>query len=143
MTPETDSNSERDSSVAGEFEDLNRTFELQTISHLPNETGPANQGNLERKDSLDEQRGLTGGSGRKESFMLYTPDEERAVVKRLDRRLVLFMAFLYMLSFLDRSSKVRQVCCNSLTQRFQTLAMQRLQASLPISISVHRSMSGF
>lgn len=35
----------------------------------------------------------------------YTRDEERAVVKKLDRRLVLFVAFLYLLSFLDRSSK--------------------------------------
>ena len=38
------------------------------------------------------------------SFMLYTPDEEKAVIKRFDRRLVLFVALLYMLSFLDRSS---------------------------------------
>lgn len=39
-----------------------------------------------------------------ESFELYTPDEERAVLKKLDINLVLFMSFLYMLSFLDRSS---------------------------------------
>lgn len=39
-----------------------------------------------------------------QSFMLYTPDEERAVKRKFDRRLVLFVAFLYMLSFLDRSS---------------------------------------
>ena len=39
------------------------------------------------------------------SFMLYTPDEENAVKHKFDRRLVLFVAFLYMLSFLDRSSK--------------------------------------
>lgn len=39
-------------------------------------------------------------------FVAYTRDEERAVVKLLDRRLVLFVAFLYMLSFLDRSSKL-------------------------------------
>ena len=50
------------------------------------------------------------GSGRRasastvRSFELYTPDEERAVVRKLDRRLVLFMAMLYMLSFLDRTS---------------------------------------
>ena len=36
---------------------------------------------------------------------LYSHVEERAVVKKLDRRLVLFVALLYMLSFLDRSSK--------------------------------------
>lgn len=34
----------------------------------------------------------------------YTAEEERAVVDKFDRRLVLFVAFLYMLSFLDRSS---------------------------------------
>ncbi|OJD40350.1 mfs transporter [Diplodia corticola] len=51
-------------------------------------------------------RGTGGGdaddAGR--DFELYTPDEEAAVVKRLDRRLVLFMGLLYMLSFLDRSN---------------------------------------
>lgn len=31
--------------------------------------------------------------------------EERGVLKKLDRRVVLFVALLYMLSFLDRSSK--------------------------------------
>ena len=40
-----------------------------------------------------------------QSFMLYTPDEERSVIRKFDRRLVLFVALLYMLSFLDRSSK--------------------------------------
>lgn len=35
----------------------------------------------------------------------YTAEEERDVVKRLDKRLVLFLALLYLLSFLDRSSK--------------------------------------
>jgi len=38
------------------------------------------------------------------SFQLYTPDEEKVVVRKFDRRLVLFVALLYMLSFLDRSS---------------------------------------
>ncbi|KAK1829032.1 major facilitator superfamily domain-containing protein [Podospora conica] len=38
------------------------------------------------------------------SFRAYTPDEERAVVRKLDRRLVVFVAGLYMLSFLDRSN---------------------------------------
>jgi hypothetical protein len=41
-----------------------------------------------------------------QSFQLYTPDEERAVVRKFDRKLVLFVALLYMLSFLDRSSGV-------------------------------------
>ncbi|KAI0449331.1 major facilitator superfamily domain-containing protein [Xylaria acuta] len=38
------------------------------------------------------------------SFQLYTPDEEKAVVRKLDRRLVIFLAFCYMLSFVDRSN---------------------------------------
>lgn len=38
------------------------------------------------------------------SYQLYTPDEERAVVRKFDRKLVSFVTLLYMLSFLDRSS---------------------------------------
>ena len=38
------------------------------------------------------------------SQAFYTAEEERKVVRQLDRNLVLFLAFLYMLSFLDRSS---------------------------------------
>lgn len=34
----------------------------------------------------------------------YSPDEDSAVRRKFDRRLVLFVALLYMLSFLDRSS---------------------------------------
>jgi hypothetical protein len=47
--------------------------------------------------SLDEQRP-------RRQRQLYTPEEEQAVVRKFDRRLVVFMAFLYMLSFIDRSS---------------------------------------
>ncbi|KAF2459023.1 major facilitator superfamily domain-containing protein [Lineolata rhizophorae] len=39
-----------------------------------------------------------------QSFELYTPDEDRTVLRKLDWRLVPFMALLYMLSFLDRSN---------------------------------------
>lgn len=35
---------------------------------------------------------------------LYTEEEERAVIKKFDRKLVLFVACLYLLAFLDRSS---------------------------------------
>ena len=38
------------------------------------------------------------------SFQLYTPDEEMAVRRKFDRKLVLFVALLFLLSFLDRSS---------------------------------------
>lgn len=39
-----------------------------------------------------------------QSFELYTPDEERAVRRKLDTHLVVFVAVLYMISFLDRSN---------------------------------------
>ena len=35
----------------------------------------------------------------------YTDEEEKTVLRKLDRNLVIFMALLYMLSFLDRSSE--------------------------------------
>ncbi|KXT14249.1 hypothetical protein AC579_6712 [Pseudocercospora musae] len=38
------------------------------------------------------------------SFELYTPDEEKAVIRKLDVKLALYVAFLYMMSFLDRSN---------------------------------------
>lgn len=50
-----------------------------------------------------------------QSFTLYTPDEEKAIMKKFDRRLVLFVALLYMLSFLDRSSmSMSALKCNHL-----------------------------
>ncbi|KAJ9148985.1 Nicotinamide mononucleotide permease [Pleurostoma richardsiae] len=59
----------------------------------------------------DAGRGRRRGRGRRKasvstvaSFQLYTPDEEQAVVRKFDRRLVVFVALLYMLSFLDRSN---------------------------------------
>ena len=53
---------------------------------------------------MEERRAGGRIRRRKASFQLYTPDEEAAVVRKLDRRLVVFVAGLYMLSFLDRSS---------------------------------------
>lgn len=48
-------------------------------------------------------RGASSGSSAA-SFQLYTPDEEIAVRRKFDRKLVLFVALLFMLSFVDRSS---------------------------------------
>lgn len=55
---------------------------------------------------LDERgsREIGRAHGRPRNGFSYTAEEERAVVDKFDRRLVLFVAFLYMLSFLDRSS---------------------------------------
>lgn len=54
-------------------------------------------------------RGRRGSTSTTQSFMLYTPDEERAVIRKFDRRLVSFVSLLYMLSFLDRSSSSLQL----------------------------------
>ncbi|KAM5348318.1 hypothetical protein ACJ41O_008142 [Fusarium nematophilum] len=51
---------------------------------------------------VDRQRPASPGSVA--SFQLYTPDEDLAVRRKFDRRLVLFVALLFMLSFLDRSN---------------------------------------
>ncbi|KAG4025213.1 hypothetical protein MFRU_063g00030 [Monilinia fructicola] len=62
-------------------------------------------------NSQEVYRDETGNNGRRrgsistiQSYELYTPDEERAVVRKFDRKLVVFVALLYMLSFLDRSN---------------------------------------
>ena len=46
------------------------------------------------------------GRGRNE----WTQEEERRIIRKFDKRLVLFMALLYLLSFLDRSSKSCYQC---------------------------------
>ncbi|KAI4636509.1 hypothetical protein J4E83_001464 [Alternaria metachromatica] len=77
------------------------SFELRTITPRDEpaskeELGEEDEGFLPstRRASLDSVQ----------SYELYTPDEDRTVLKKLDRRLVAFMALLYMLSFLDRSN---------------------------------------
>jgi len=60
-------------------------------------------------DEDHEDGGDVNGHARRrrasvQSYELYTPDEERRVRRKLDTRLVLFVALLYLMSFLDRSS---------------------------------------
>lgn len=56
---------------------------------------------LEYKTRHRLRRQMSVGAG---ASAEYTAEEEKEIVKRLDKRLVLFLALLYMLSFLDRSS---------------------------------------
>lgn len=58
----------------------------------------------EKYKEFRSHQGRRGSASTVQSYQLYTPDEEKAVVRKFDRRLVLFVALLYMLSFLDRSS---------------------------------------
>lgn len=81
-------------------------FELRII---PPRSKPVSRDELEEEDGDQDEAFLP--SARRpsldsvQSYELYTPDEDRTVLKKLDRRLVAFMALLYMLSFLDRSSE--------------------------------------
>jgi hypothetical protein len=85
--------------------DATNSFELHTI-RPPNEPSFNHSAEPEDADEDEDERLLRRPStDSAKSYELYTPDEDRAVVRRLDRRLVAFMALLYMLSFLDRSSE--------------------------------------
>jgi len=86
------------------------SFELRTI---------APGGEPAAKDEDGEDDGFLPSARRAsidsaQSFELYTPDEDRVVRRKLDRKLVAFMALLYCLSFLDRSSECSR-CATTVT----------------------------
>lgn len=76
-------------------------FELRTIT--PRDEPKSHEEDDEDDELLPSVRRASIESV--QSYELYTPDEDRAVLRKLDRRLVSFMALLYCLSFLDRSSE--------------------------------------
>jgi hypothetical protein len=83
-------------------------FELQPITptgYVISGDGALPSPMRDRGDISD--RLLRRGSGSStQSYELYTPDEDKRVLRKLDRKLVGFMALLYCLSFLDRSSEL-------------------------------------
>lgn len=95
FTPPSDSDdaSERDPFSGNDVRDVEKSIPLRPI--------PSRRSYEESHDgSKDAPRPTSGGK-----YLLYSPQEERGVIWKFDRRVVLFMALLYMLSFLDRSSK--------------------------------------
>ncbi|KAF1994422.1 MFS general substrate transporter [Amniculicola lignicola CBS 123094] len=66
------------------------------------EMRPLRRSEYKHEDEEEDRRQSISSSV--QSYELYTPDEDREVLKKLDRRLVGFMALLYCLSFLDRSN---------------------------------------
>ena len=87
--------------------DLDNNFGLKNLARSPQGSkyvrstfGPK----FEDAHSDAEERSPRANVLTLQSFMLYTPDEERSVTRKFDCRLVLLVALLYMLSFLDRSS---------------------------------------
>lgn len=112
LTPESCSEDDSDFEAPARDKGLQQAIELKRPNWSrhkypgPPESSDAEYDVLRRgPEKLEESRGIRRPSDSTiRSFMLYTPDEERAVVRKFDRRLVLFMALLYMLSFLDRSN---------------------------------------
>ena len=105
--------------------DLDRSFELKDLTRSRNGSrylGPTIGPEFEDFHSDDEEKSSSFlrshrvSAATLQSFMLYTPDEERSVIRKFDCRLVLFVALLYMLSFLDRSSMFSHLTdCSVLT----------------------------
>lgn len=92
LTPDTGSDGEDDDRVGGD--EQSEWYELRGVRV---------------KHEEEEEEGGAGGPRRRsrrrrQRRELYTAEEEQAVVRKFDRRLVVFVAGLYMLSFLDRSS---------------------------------------
>ncbi|KAH8912189.1 MFS general substrate transporter [Coniochaeta sp. PMI_546] len=116
LTPESDSDDD-DAAIHPNVGLLGQghgdSTEVYELKDRREQSGPDDEGHYASDD--DEKDDSHGGSrlgrGRRAgststaaSFTLYTPDEERAVVRKFDRKLVVFVALLYMLSFLDRSN---------------------------------------
>jgi hypothetical protein len=110
LTPDSDSDSDRgearhDLPLAAEELGGAEAYELQDF-HVEKPTAAYDDG--EEQPGYDYRSNMRTGRRLSEStaasFQLYTPDEEQTVVRKFDRRLVLFLSVCYMLSFLDRSS---------------------------------------
>ena len=121
LTPQSDSEDEPDLGGPYGGEQRDGAFELKAISKSRPQSSKDDSNWNQDDDSVEEWKDGSedelftdfNGSRRPSasttrSFMLYTPDEERGVVRKFDRRVVLLMALLYMLSFLDRSSTSSQ-----------------------------------
>jgi hypothetical protein len=87
------------------MDELGESVKLQSWAHDEDGSFDGQDDNKEDDGEFMVQGNRRGSVSTTYSFQLYTPDEERAVVRKFDRKLVLFVALLYMLSFLDRSSK--------------------------------------
>ncbi|KAL2276998.1 hypothetical protein FJTKL_00302 [Diaporthe vaccinii] len=101
LTPESSGNSSNG--------DLGREEQAMVMDPLLSGSSIHNDGSQDDDHETYElsergSREIGRAHGRPRSGFSYSAEEERAVVDKFDRRLVLFVAFLYMLSFLDRSN---------------------------------------
>lgn len=109
LTPDSDSEDELELDD-GELGEVGpESYKLQRRSRKRDVEKVGRDGGYSEEDDEDDheptrRRRRRASASTVQSYQLYTPDEERAVVRKFDRKLVLFVALLYMLSFLDRSS---------------------------------------
>lgn len=106
LTPEEDSDESEASDLDFGEHELGQSFKMERRDP---EKAREDNDESDCEDSATKRR-RRGSADTTQSFMLYTPDEEKTVIRKFDRRLVLFVALLYMLSFLDRSSKSNKLC---------------------------------
>ncbi|KAJ9669404.1 hypothetical protein H2201_000271 [Coniosporium apollinis] len=103
FTPKTDSEDGRETALS---EGSRNGDDRKLRTSEPGETVASEEEEAAEEEDMQlmssPTRPLAGRT--QDSYELYSPDEERAVLRKLDRRLVLFIALLYMLSFLDRSN---------------------------------------
>jgi hypothetical protein len=100
------------------------------------------EGQDEGYDSYDDQKTKPKGAV---AATKYTTAEEKQVVKKFDRKLVPFLALLYLLSFLDRSSE-SVFCLGRVHQKLialQILEMQKSLDSWTICVFHLLNMNGF
>jgi len=80
----------------------------------------SNERNLSSDESEEDNTRRLGRAKRVNTLSKdYTEDEETAIIKKFDRKLVLFLAFLYLLSFLDRSSTHTSYCLKARSDRYR------------------------
>lgn len=88
-------------------------YELQNVTGSPTRRSPQrirhyydceNASDEAEKTVVEHVDSEADQASSSQQSLHYTSSEEKAVVKKFDRRLVLFIACLYMLGFLDRSS---------------------------------------
>jgi hypothetical protein len=109
-TPESDADDSDVESVAAlQGEDSVELRKLRTSSEKRRQRPNADHEDYSSEEESEKEHIAPVrrvGSRSKE----YTDQEEKAIVRKFDRRLTLFIALLYMLSFLDRSSQTPQPC---------------------------------
>jgi hypothetical protein len=107
------SSSSREPTIAPQH-DGRSSFELHMLLRSSSEDGPSlsppSDEHVSAEQSEEEEERYIRPISRVTSMSKsYTTEEEQAIIRKLDRRLVLFMALLYMLSFLDRSSQTSDI----------------------------------